>query len=600
MGKISEVSKLILDFKDTFKLGVNEIKNFLDEGVIDYLNKQTSKYYYTNTFLHRGDKVKFDEVYYPVKLSYKRLTTSFENIPEVFDEYKYITVVGSAGSGKSTFIKYLFINSIRQSFKIPILIELRQLNGSDFNISEFIFEKVLNQKIKPSEQIIKRSLKKGAYLFLLDGYDEIFSEHRENVIKQLEEFIDLYPENNYVISTRPGGGIENFIRFFEFNVESFTDDDIENFIEQLIEDDNRKNEIKKTISGNLDNGYRDYLTNPLLLSMFILAFGNHPEIPKKKSAFYHNVFDTLHSKHDGVTKSGWSREKKTKLEREDFEKILSIFSYLTLSEGNYDFTEELISEKLLMIKNKYPEYSYSIEDLIYDLNTTISILVKDGFLYKFPHRSLQEYFAALFVKRMPTEEKKEKIYIRLADRIEKNSRDRSFNFWELCEEMDKVNFIKYYKIKKLKDFSKRIGRSKNNEILLDKFYDLWAPGLIKLNDDHSIRIFRTANFYGSFIDNYEIYDYHEFCDFIVNNKIQNELEQLLKKELEIDEIPVDNIKVDEKLHKSVNLPSVKNFLIENGICEIIRSYKKMIDEKIKYHEKELAIIDSNLDDILDF
>lgn len=596
---VSEVAKLIKDFKDTLILANNELKNLLEEGVYGYLENQTRKYYFTNTFLHRGDKVKFDEIYYPVKLTYKELTTSFEYIHSIFDEYKYITVVGSAGSGKSTFIKYLFLNSIRQSFKIPILIELRQLNGTDLSISEFIHEKVLKQKIKPSEQIVERSLKQGAYLFLLDGYDEIFSENKENTIHQLEEFIDLYPDNNYVISTRPGGGVENFQRFYDFRVEDFTNTDIENFIEKLVDDKERKTEINKTISSNLEDGYRDYLKNPLLLSMFILAFGDHPEIPKKKSAFYHNVFDTLHSRHDGVTKSGWPREKKTKLQREDFEKILSVLSYLTLSEGNYDFTEELLSEKLLLIKNKYPEYDYAVEDLIYDLRTTISILIKDGFEYKFPHRSLQEYFAALFVKRLPTEEKKEKVYKALAINLENNSRDRSFNFWDLCEEMDYISFIKFFKIIKLKEFSKAIENSKDDNILLDKFYKLWEPSFFKDQDDRYFAIFRTQNFFSVFIDFYEIYNYRDFCGFIGNKNINTEFEALLLKELDLESLP-KNHEMYQKFQEAPYKPAIKKFLIEHGISEVVRSYKKKLDDKVEFHEAELAKLDQNLDDILDF
>ncbi len=296
-----QIASLISPFINVVKRGSDEIKNLLKEGLHDYLQNQANKYYYTNNFLHRYDKVEFNSVYYPITIGYNELTTNCDNLKDFFEEYRYINIVGTAGSGKSTFVKYLFLESIKQSFKVPILVELRHLNDFNGNISEFIQQKVLNQKVSPSKEILKRSFEQGSYFFLLDGFDEIFSKRKENVIKQLDEFIDMYPHNYFLISTRPGGGIENFPRFSNFHVLDFEEDDIREFINLQVDDPDRCIQIQKTIDGNLEFGFQEYLKNPLLLSMFILAYGNHPEIPKKKSAFYSNVFDTLFSKHDGLT-----------------------------------------------------------------------------------------------------------------------------------------------------------------------------------------------------------------------------------------------------------------------------------------------------------
>jgi predicted NACHT family NTPase len=412
--------------------------NIFDIGVSEYLHDQTEKYYFTNTFIHRSDKVRFYDIYYPIKATYKALTTDFEDLQGIFEEYKKITIVGSAGSGKTTLIKHIFLHTIKTTNKIPILIELRNLNDYNGDFEKLICEKVVKTNLKPTDDIFKRTLQSGKFLFLLDGYDEIFSNRKQEINRQIDLFIDAYSNNNFLITTRPGSGVEGFPRFYDFKVDDLNNNDVEGFIEKIVEDKDRRNRIINIVADPKNRNYFEYLRNPLLLSMFIMAFENHPEIPKKKSSFYRNVFDTLYSKHDGITKGSWPREKLTKLERDDFEKILNIFSYLTLSEGQYTFTEEYLTDTFKKVK-KSTDYNFDIQNLIYDLRTTISIMTLDGFEYSFPHRSLQEYFTAQFIGTLPTD-KKEKAYNNLFRILEKSSTDPSFNLWSICNELDFIDF----------------------------------------------------------------------------------------------------------------------------------------------------------------
>jgi len=105
-----EVTSLISPFINTYKLISAEWKHFMESGIPEYLQSQTEKYYFTNTFLHRSEKVKFNKIYFPIKLSYKNLTTDLLNLKDVLEEYKFITIVGTAGGGKSTLTKHIFLS----------------------------------------------------------------------------------------------------------------------------------------------------------------------------------------------------------------------------------------------------------------------------------------------------------------------------------------------------------------------------------------------------------------------------------------------------------------------------------------------------------
>ena len=75
-----EISNLISPLVDTYKFINAEWVNFFEIGLSEYIYNQTYKYYFTNTFLHRGSKVRFNEIYYPIKCKYKDLITDFSDL----------------------------------------------------------------------------------------------------------------------------------------------------------------------------------------------------------------------------------------------------------------------------------------------------------------------------------------------------------------------------------------------------------------------------------------------------------------------------------------------------------------------------------------
>jgi len=400
-----------------------------------------------------------------------------------------------------------------------------------------------------------------------------------------------------LITTRPGSGIESLQRFHDFKVKNLTDREINSFIDLLVENKERAKQIKNNIDKNNSTDYREYLKNPLLLSMFILAFENHPEIPNKKSAFYKNVFDTLYSKHDGITKGSFPREKKTKLKRENFEDILSIFSYLTIIEGEYSYTNEYLSKILAIVKKNKRDLDFEIEDIIYDFQTSISIMIKDGFEYKFPHRSMQEYFAANFISQLPSN-KKSKAYTRLIKVFKKSSYDLSFNFWTLSKELDYVGYYEYFILKELKKTFNLI-KDKEGENLLVSFAKIWEASIniFPETDDKEIRavILRRANLHETIRSYENIYHWSNLSEFPNNKKLTEQLIKLTKPGFD-----------KQNQHKIIticekfNNKKVNELLISNKINDVIKVYRKTIWNKILDIQNDLKEKNDDLNDILDF
>jgi hypothetical protein len=185
-----------------------------------------------------------------------------------------------------------------------------------------------------------------------------------------------------------------------------------------------------------------FLTNPLLLSLYILTFQSNSSIPTKRFIFYRRVIEALFSEHDSRTKIGYVREKRSKLSQEEFEEVLQRFCFITFFEHTYDFEKDYLVQKLDLIKKKHEAVKFENNELIDDLKLSVSLWTEDNGVLSFAHRSLQEYFAALFLKNL-TEAKKQDVYRKiLIDNPGEESSNLS-NFLSLCEEMDAINFYKY-------------------------------------------------------------------------------------------------------------------------------------------------------------
>ena len=109
--------------------------------------------------------------------------------------------------------------------------------------------------------------------------------------------------------------------------------------------------------------------------------------------------------------------------------------------------DELSGGKIIFkaIKNNIADVNFNPEDFVFDMKVSVSLWIDDAGTLSFAHRSLQEYFAASFIKDLVEDSTKERIYKKLLSHCEacRNTTEME-NFLSLCEEMDTVNFYKYF------------------------------------------------------------------------------------------------------------------------------------------------------------
>jgi hypothetical protein len=158
-----------------------------------------------------------------------------------------------------------------------------------------------------------------------------------------------------------------------------------------------------------------------------------------------------------MSKLAFVREKQSGLSKEVFEEVLRLFSFISYFEEKFVFTSSYLDEKLFQIKERKKNIQFDNEKVIQDLQVAIGILNKEGLEFTFPHRSLQEFFAAEYIANLNSSNKK-LIFEKLISKIKNEPHvllDNG-NFYSLLKELDNNNFIRYIALPSLSSIEQKL------------------------------------------------------------------------------------------------------------------------------------------------
>lgn len=594
----SLIKELISSSKSIVKGIEQETKHLFNIGLNTYLSKQNDKYSTIKTLLRGNTPIYIYDIYFPLKLTKneknkKTKIISTDSFHQLTKKDKYFTIIGDAGSGKSTLVKHLFLSSIKEKKGIPILIELRYLNNSDSSFEDYIITKIFENEISENWKIMERILNNGKFVFFLDGYDELNATKKNDVISSLNRFIEKYPKNKFFLTTRPYSNIEHLPLFSNYNMKplEFKNGEVFGFIDKQLSIERELSEkIKISIKENKNKYVQSFLTNPLLLSLYILTFQSNSSIPSKKYVFYRRVINALFSEHDSKTKLGFVREKMSKLNQEQFEEILKAFCFLSYFENQFNFDRDYVESKLRVIKVKKNELEFNNSHFIYDLKSAIALWTDDYGIYAFAHRSLQEYFAALFVKHL-NDLDKQRAYDKIIDKFSKKTAlNEVENFLSLCEEMDLISFYQFYAIPLYEEMLSLLDFSNKESTLhsIIKFMTgdkLTLHGLRFVDADNSNPIlYKTLYLSLPYMQ--------KLHDLLMTNVIRGFEQKARRKKIE--EIPI--IDIGKFLPKEI-----RKELDEEKFLELATSFKKHLItslNKAKKYIEDSKTTDKDLVDLI--
>ncbi|NWF64610.1 MAG: SUMF1/EgtB/PvdO family nonheme iron enzyme [Chloroflexi bacterium] len=364
-------------------------------------------------------------------------------VMEAAAETKRLVLLGNAGSGKSTFVKFLAAlqaaallegKSLEgfSSGLIPVYLELRKIsprlgglhldNLSIAEKAQILSDAVLEQirdearerKAADFLPILEEAFGRGNILLVLDGLDEVPKKLRERVRQAVSAVIQLQRLDRIVITSRINSYSEQpaFSGFTDFKIAPLDRDKIKNFARAWYNEQQTIGKFSEEQAKERQNDLsqravqRDLLemsSNPMMLTSIAIIHTNGAKLPDQRVRLYSRLVNLFASK--------WQEEKpgsialpaelagflknETRL-REALEH-LAYETHRANEAGDSDLTEE---RALILLKSEKHLGSAALagEFLDYIQQRSGLFASKGGEdTYSFSHRRIQEYLAGCYL-----------------------------------------------------------------------------------------------------------------------------------------------------------------------------------------------------------
>lgn len=397
-SRIEKIMGLLLDaaplfIMDSYKKGAM----LIDKGLPSYLSAHYSKCETVRTLLRSDTPVILENAYVKPKftISGKRLQSDdilqFSQAP-----HSPIVVTGTAGSGKSVFLKWSFRQAIEKGYTFyPVFFEIRSMaESATGNLLDLIFASIAKYADGFTRSQFDYGLKHGLFFLMIDALDEAPIELRDTLEKDLQSISRKYPKCPLILTSRPSDDLKVWEGFTEAHLLPFNRADCLEYIEKIDFDATRKDDFAKALTAAFFEKHKEFLSNPLLAAMMLLTFDEFGEIPQRKHIFYQKCFDVLIREHDHA-KGKYKRKLISKLDHPEIEKIFQSFCVFSYLAETYVFNTRAFF-KHLEDAMQYCDVSADSKMVSEDLCLSVSIIQKDGDHFEFLHRSFQEYFYAKF------------------------------------------------------------------------------------------------------------------------------------------------------------------------------------------------------------
>ncbi|MEH1856808.1 MAG: NACHT domain-containing NTPase [Nostoc sp.] len=325
---------------------------------------------------------------------------------EAVQRHSKLMVLGKPGAGKTTFLKYLAMQCIEGHFQesqLPLFITLKDFAEvlKQPDILEYIAQQLSSYGVTDTRLKTEQLLRQGRALVLLDGLDEVREEDTKRVLRQIRELSDQFHNNQFVITCRIAAKEYTFESFTEVEVADFDKEQIAIFAQnwfQFIDQIKGERFIQKL---KRNKPIQELATNPLLLTLLCLVFGESNDFPINRSELYKEGLDVLLKKWDA--KRNIERDqvyKNLSLHRK--EDLLSQIALISFEQKDYFFKQKTVEVYIAEFICNLRDADTDKEVLRLDSEGVLkSIEAQHGLLverakgiYSFSHLTFQEYFTA--------------------------------------------------------------------------------------------------------------------------------------------------------------------------------------------------------------
>jgi predicted NACHT family NTPase len=327
-----------------------------------------------------------------------------------------LVLLGKPGAGKTTFLQHLAFQCNKSNFqsdRIPVFIPLRTFAIQAREINNFSFVSYIIrhwQSYGITDEQIEILLRQGKILLLLDGLDEISDRDNDEILKQIQQFAEIYYQNQIIVTCRLAAQQYHFHGFTYVELADFNEHQIETFVRKWFiatarhsqtEGIQKADRFLEQLKRQENQPIRELVATPILLSLICSVFQEKSVFPTKRFKLYQEGLDILLVRWDRAR--GIQRDRTYQsLSLSDKIKLLSQIAATTFYRGNYFFEKSEVLSIIADYLVTLPDANTDPETLWLDSEAVLkAIEVQHGLLvekargiYSFSHLTFQEYLTA--------------------------------------------------------------------------------------------------------------------------------------------------------------------------------------------------------------
>jgi hypothetical protein len=339
--------------------------------------------------------VDLNKFYYPSKILLGDKKVQINSLNDV-PQNESMVIQGTAGQGKSIFLRYLSGAELKEGRRVPIFIELMKVSDK-YSLNVLIANALTEYGLNCRVEEVEKFLATERFSLLLDAFDELPSEHVKDSLSYIEHLVSRFPFLQVLITSRPNSDIQNSAYFSVYDLAPLEPSDFKPILEKFYINDHP--EVHKVLSYLKGESAEisHLIKTPLLLTLLCITYNATNKIPSSPYEFYQKLFHLLAERHDS-TKPGFRRKFFSKLTINQLEKLFEAFSFYCMKSEVKTLTLIEATKKVREASDLSEVVPTSESAFLDDCVKNTCLLLKEGYEYQFIHKSVREYHSASYIK----------------------------------------------------------------------------------------------------------------------------------------------------------------------------------------------------------
>lgn len=285
---------------------------------------------------------------------------------------------------------------------LPVFLELKDLTPK-IGLIQAILRQLDSYDIDVDDKTLDYLFKSGKMALLLDGFDELDQAIVKDVSLEIEHLIRKYPELKLIVSSRPGHEIQKSTSLQVLPIAPLIESEYSAFLERLKVDSKKSLALRQAIK-NSPSKISALITTPLMLTLVVLVYESDSEIPDTLPEFFEGLFQVVFTRHDRQ-KANFNRRHHCGLSERKLQQLFEAFSFMTLQLGYTRTVTHKQFEEIFENALAYTEHTKcELDDFKQDMTKVACLMLEDGSdSITYLHKSILEYYAAAFVRRLDDE-----------------------------------------------------------------------------------------------------------------------------------------------------------------------------------------------------